>query len=227
MRTTGDRRRRWLDSWIHSELIAIPVSLAVSAIVAVSFALYLLLGNVGGLFVGKLLFIVALGGLMGLLLLLNGRRGETTEGLPHATGGGPRRVLVIANEALASDALGAEIGRGGATQAVMIVVPVVASSPLHALTDDIDAEREAAEDRLGAALQRLRGDDVPASGRLDIGEPMQSLVDGLREFAPTEVLMLRGGERGWAHAERFAEHLEAELDVPVAERTPALALAAA
>jgi nucleotide-binding universal stress UspA family protein len=219
MTDATDRRKRWLDAWLHSDLVGIPVTLAVVLIVAVSVALYLVLGNVGGLFVGKTLFILALGGLFGLILLLNGRRGETTEGLPHVTIGAPRRVLVVANDGLPSNALCDEVSGHdrGPAQDAMIVVPVVASSRLHVLTDDIDAELRVAEERLDAAVERLRRSGIKATGHVDIGSPMQSLLDGLREFSATEVVMLRGHEHGWREAERFAEHVKTELGLPVFE----------
>jgi nucleotide-binding universal stress UspA family protein len=219
MTDATDRRRRWLDAWLHSDLVGIPLTLAVVLIVAVSFALYLVLGNVGGLFVGKLLFILALAGLFGLIFLLNGRRGDTTEGLPHAPTGALRRVLVVANDGLRSNALCDEVcshDRGSA-QEVMIVVPVVASSLLHVLTDDIDAELRAAEERLDEAVERLLRAGIKATGHVDIGAPTQSLLDGLREFSATEVVMLGGNEHGWREAERFAEHVRAELGLPVFE----------
>lgn len=219
MTNATDRRKRWLDAWLHSDLVGIPVTLAVVLIASVSVALYLVLGNVGGLFVGKTLFIVALGALFGLILLLNGRRGETTEGLPHVSVGAPRRVLVVANDGLPSNALCDEMrshGRGPAQDA-MIVVPVVASSRLHVLTDDIDAELRVAEERLDAAVDRLRRSGIKVTGHVDIGGPMQSLLDGLREFSATEVVMVRGHEPGWREAERFADHVKAELGLPVFE----------
>jgi hypothetical protein len=110
-------------------LIGIPLTLAVFGIIVVSVGLYRVLGNVGGLFVGKLLFILALGGLVSLILLLEGRRGETTEAMSSVAGDAPRRVLVIPNEGLQDPALCAQICAGGrdTTTEALIVSPVVAS----------------------------------------------------------------------------------------------------
>lgn len=219
MDDAADRRTRWLDAWLHTDLVGIPVALALVLIVGVCVALYLVLGDVGGLVVGKLLFALALGALFGGILLLNGRPGETTAGLAHAPLGGPRRVLVIANEALASESLCDEVrGRAANMPAeALIIAPVVASSPLHLLTDDVDAELRAARERLDDAVARLRRAGTRTSGQIDIGAPMQSLLDGMREFSPSEVLMLRGHERGWPEAECFAEHVTTDLGIPVLE----------
>lgn len=211
--------KRWGHAWLHSDLIGIPFTLAVFAIIVISVALYLVLGKVGGLFVGKLLFILALGGLLGLILMLEGRRGETTEGVSKPPSDAPRRVLVIANEGLQDPALCAELCDHGkrAVSEAMIVAPVVASSRLHALADDLDHELHDAQQRLDAALQTLSRTGVKATAHADIGQPITCLIDGLREFSATEVVMLRGGETGWEDAEGFAERVRTELDLPVSE----------
>ena len=118
------------------------MTLAAAAIAAISFGLFVVIGGAGGLFVGKLLFIFGLGGLVGLILLLEGRRGETTEAVASAApaSDGRERVLVVANEGLESAALCEEVcarGNGGGAE-TMIVAPVVASSALRALADDVD-----------------------------------------------------------------------------------------
>jgi hypothetical protein len=193
--------------------------LAVFGIILVSVGLYRVLGNVGGLFVGKLLFILALGGLVSLILLLEGRRGETTEAMSSVAADAPRRVLVIANERLQDAALFAQICAGGrdTTTEALIVSPVVASSRLHALADDVDIEVRASLARVDTAVQTLRSAGITARGHVDIGQPMTCLIDGLRGFPATEVLMLRDGEAGWDDAEQFAEHVRAEIGVPVTE----------
>ena len=224
------RIRRWGWAWLHTDLIGIPVTLAALAIIVISVGLYLVTGRVAGLFVGKLLFILALGGLLGLILRIDGRQAETTEGLSRAADDEQRRVLVIANRGLGDPALCAAICNSDATGAseAMIVAPVVASSRLHALADDVDEELADAETRLDAALAGLGQAGVDAKGRVDIGAPMRCLIDGLREFPATEVLMLEGGERDWADAERFAERVRTEIGLPVTEiETSQAALVAA
>ena len=213
------RSKRWLDSWLHSDLIGIPVTLAGVTVIAISVVLYLVIGRWGGLFVGKLLFVALLGGLLGLIALLGGRRGDTTASVRPVPAAGERHVLVIANEGLESEALCERIcsdahGRKGDA---LIVAPVVASSPLHALADDVDQELEAARLRIDDAMWKLRAAGMPAGGHADIGDPMTSLIDGLREFPATEVVMLHGGERGWSRADRFAERVRSELGLPVTE----------
>lgn len=214
------RLKRWGDAWLHSDLVGIPVTLAIFVVVVALIAVILVVGNATGVFVDKLLFPIALGVLLILLLVfLGGRDGETTEGMRRPAAGSPRRVLVIANRGLESPALCDAVCDRAQEMAAdaMIVAPVIASSRMRALADDVDAERDAATIRLDQALETLRRRGIDASGHVDVEHPMVSLADGLREFAATEVMMARGGEPGWEDAERFAERVREELGVPVTE----------
>ena len=223
--------RRWVHGWLHSDLVGIPVTLAAFGIIAASAAPYLVIGRWAGLFVGKLLFILALGGLFALILLLEGRRGESTEAVQPAPPGGPRRVLVVANAGLQQAALCAEVCRPatrGQAHEAMIVAPVVASSRLRAIADDIDTELQTAHERIGAALATLRRAGVRAAGRADLGPPMRALIDGLREFPATDVVILRAGEKGWNDADTLAQRIKTQLGLHVTQVDPSqVALAAA
>ncbi len=211
---------KWIDAWLHSDLIGVPITLAAAGIAAISFGLFIVIGEGVGLFVGALLFILALGGLVGLIALLEGRRGETTEALAIAAPGDRHdRILVVANEALDSPTLSREVQARRSHGAVetMIVAPVVATSAMHALANDVDHELHEAQDRVDDAVDALRAVGVTASGHVDVGEPMRCLIDGLREFPATEVLLIEGDEHGWKDAERFAERVRAEVSLPVWE----------
>ena len=154
------------------------------------------------------------GSLLGLFLTLEGRNApETLEGVTLGAADGRHRVLVIANAALDDPALCAEVCRRGTPAQIeaMIIAPVVASSRLHKLTDDIDAELEAAQARVDLALATLKSRGIEANGHSDVGDPMHSLLDGLRQFHATEVVMLKGGEAGWEDAHTFAERVRNEV----------------
>jgi hypothetical protein len=221
MTPTGRRSRRWGDTWLRSDLVSIPLLVGLVAIVVVLVALFLLIGDAGGVFVDKLLFPIALGALLlAFLFLIAGRRGDqSTEGVQVAPAGSPRRVLVIANRGLESDELCDAVCErdGEAASEARIVAPVAAPSRLRALADDVDTELEAAQARLDASMQKLRSRGVASEGRVDIGQPMDGLLDGLREFAATEIVMLRGGEPHWEDAERFAEQVRDEVGIRVTE----------
>lgn len=199
--------------------MGIPFTVALVGIIVISFGLFLVLGNVGGLIVGKLAFIVALGTLIGVIILRASRRDESTAAIADAPDDGSRRVLVIANEGLDDPALCDEVCRSGSEQPteVMIVAPVAATSPMHALADDVDHELHSAQRRLDTALQTLTAAGIHAISRADVRAPMTCLLDGLREFRATEVVMLEGGERGWEDAEAFAERVRTEVGLRVTE----------
>ena len=160
---------------------------------------------------------------MGLFLTLEGRNApETMEGVTSAAVDGWHRVLVIANLGLEHPALCAEVcerGQRARTEA-MIVAPVVASSSLHRLFDDIDSEFGVAQHRVDVALETLKANGIKASGHAAMSDPMHALLEGLREFHAGEVVMLSGGESGWDDASAFAERVRREVGLRVTEVTP-------
>ncbi len=217
------RRSRFVHVFLHSDLLGVPITLAFLAIFAAGIGTFYFVGSLGGF-----VFIVLAGALLGLFLTLEGRNApETMEGITAGAADGRHRVLVIANAGLDDPALCAEVcqrGTEGETEA-MIIAPVVASSPLHKLTDDIDSELGIAQERLDSALATLRSSGIAADGHLEVGDPMHSLLDGLRQFHATEVVMRSGGEAGWEDARTFAERVRNEVGLPVTEVDSASSLA--
>lgn len=218
------RKSRFVQAFLHSDLLGVPITLAFCAIFALSLGAFYLVGNLGGF-----VFIVLAGGLLALFLTLEGRNAaESMDGVVPAGLGGRHRVLVVANAGLSDSALCAEVcQRGTQTETeAMIIAPVVASSPLHRLTDDVDPELAIAQQRVDLALASLRSNGIVANGHPEIGDPMHSLLDGLRQFQANEVVMLSGGEDGWESAHTFAERVRNEIGLRVTEVDPVPALAA-
>ena len=223
------RASGWVDPWIHSDLVGIPVTVAVTAVVLISVGLFLAVGNGAGLFVATHFFPLALLGLLVLLPLL-GRPAEATDGITVDTAVASRRVLVLADARLGQPALVDQVsrltGRGGASEA-MIIVPVAAASRLRALADDVDGERQAAQDRVDTLVAALRLGGVEAAGRAHVARPAAALLDGLREFAPTEVVMLGSGGKAWKDANALARRIRAQLGLVVVELAPTRMIGAA
>jgi hypothetical protein len=217
------RRSRLVHVFLHSDLLGVPITLAFCAVVAASIVAFYFAGSLGGV-----VFFVLVGALFGLFLTLEGRNApETLEGVTVGAADGRRRVLVIANTGLDDPALCAEVcrrGTRGQTEA-MIIAPVVPSSPLHRLTDDIDSELGVAQRRVDVALATLRSRGIDAHGHPEVGDPMHSLLDGLRQFHANEVVLLGGGEPGWDDARTFAARVRDEVGVRVTEVDPAATLA--
>jgi hypothetical protein len=202
------RVRRWLDS----DLVGVAATVYGFLVLVLAFVVFRIGGGVGGMVVIVVSWVP---------MVLFAIRGWGKPPAPlhiDVPPKGPRhRVLVIANRGLEDEALCDEVCRRTARTATeaMIVAPVAASSPLRELSDDVDREMEVTQRRLSGALDRLHAEGVQADGRVDIAHPMDSLMDGLREYPPNEVVLLPRGEAGWDEAGDLAERIRAETGLPV------------
>ncbi len=210
-------RRRRVNRWLESDLIGIAATAYTFAVLAISLAVFRFAGPLAGLGVAVAVWIP-------MVVFAIRERGKPPAPLDvGGRGEGPRhRVLVVANQGLEDPALSREVCRRGehATTEVLIVAPVVASSRLGALSDDVDRALREARARVQTAVAILGAAGVRASGRADIAEPMGSLLDGLREFPPNEVVILPGRETGWESAGALAERVREEIGLPVTEVVP-------
>ncbi len=196
------------------------MTLAFSGVVAISFGLFLVIDKSAGLFMGQLLFPLALLGPLGLLLRC-GRQAETANGIHVAALAPQRRVLVLANAGLVHPQGRADLFRIAASaEKAMIIAPVAAATWLHALADDVDSELQTAQARVEAVVAALRLGGVNAGGRAELAAPATALIDGLREFAATEILVLASEGKNWAKATSLAEQIRALLDPSVDELAP-------
>lgn len=219
-RPLSGARQRWVDAWLRSDLVGVPLTLTLCGILAISFGLYLVIDKLAGLFIGQLLFPLALLGPLGLMLRY-GREGETTDGIHVAAVATRRRVLVLANARLEHPQGQADLFRTVArAEKAMIIAPVAAATWLHALTDDVDSELQAAQVRVEGVVAALRLAGVDAGGRADVAAPDAALIDGLREFAATEILVLASGEKNWVKATSLAEQIRTLLDPRLDELDP-------
>lgn len=204
--------RARLERWLDSDLVGIPATLYTFAVLAISLAVFRFGGPIAGLVVAVLLWIP-----MVLFAIQGAGKPPVSLDVTVAPEGPLHRVLVIANEGLEDPALCREVCRRSdrtATEA-MILAPVVASSRLGELADDVDAQLSSASRRVDAAVKELHGEGVRASGRTNIASPMESLADGLREFPPNEIVMLPGREADWDAAGDLAERVRTETGLPV------------
>lgn len=94
---------------------------------------------------------------------------------------GERRILVVANETLAGDAVHVAV-RLAATPLptrVHVVCPALNSRLSHWVSDE-DRAISAAERRLRQSLERLRAAGVTATGEVGDSDPLQAIEDALR-----------------------------------------------
>lgn len=206
----GPREKRWIDS----DLVGIPATLYGFGVLLVSLALVRYASLAAGV-------VIAVGFWVPMVIFAIRERGLPAAPLDinQGTDGTLHRVLVIGNKGLEDPALCDEIChvRGRDATEAMIFAPVVASSRLHDLANDVDGELDLAERRLDAALRSLHEAGVRASGRTDIAEPMESLLDGLREFPANEIVVMPDHDGDWDAAAALARRARSEAGLSVNE----------
>lgn len=204
----GPREKRWIDS----DLVGVPATLYTFGVLVVSLALFRYASPIAGI-------VVAVGLWIPMFVFAVRERGYPPVPLDIArrSDSSLHRVLVIANQGLEDPALCEAIcrrsGRDG-TEA-MIFAPVVASSRLRDLANDVDRELALARRRVDAALLALRQAGVDAGGRADIAAPMESLLDGLREFPANEIVILPDRDADWGAAGALAARVRSETGLRV------------
>jgi hypothetical protein len=101
-----------------------------------------------------------------------------------------RRILVIANETVGGETLRDCIrARSEGYRASVLVVTPALNSPLKHWVSDEDGARNAAQERLGRSLGRLREAGIDARGEIGDGEPLQAIEDALRTFGADEIII--------------------------------------
>jgi hypothetical protein len=208
--SVGQKSR--VNRWLDSDLVGIPATLYTFGVLAVSLAVFRFGGPLAGIIVAVALWIP-----MVLFAIRGLGKPPAPLDLEPAAEGTRHRVLVIANQGLEDPALCGEICRRAdrAKTDAMVIAPVSSRSRTGLFADDVDAELGRAQERVEAAVKALREEGVAASGHAAIADPMESLLDGLREYPPNEVVLLPGRESGWQDADTLAEQVRAEVGLPV------------
>ena len=130
---------------------------------------------------------------------------------------GRYRILVVANETLSGRALRNEIskrGQSGAAQ-LRVVCPALNSKVRH-WTNEEDAARAAAGERLQALLGGLRSQGFDADGDIGDDDPVQAMEDSLRRFPADEVIISTHppGRSNWLERD-VIERARAVVDIRV------------
>lgn len=156
---------------------------------AVLVAIFAILMPVLGLIWAALLLGFGVG-----LALRDARRSPPRHAERSPAEDGRHRVLVIANHALASPALLAEIesrcgdGRGE----VLIVAPALTASRAAIWASDVDPAIDDARRRLELSLRAAEEVGLKARGQVGDPDPNVALEDALRAFAADEIVI-------WTH----------------------------
>jgi uncharacterized membrane protein len=128
-----------------------------------------------------------------------------------------RRILVIANETVAGQALRSEIVRRAEDDAEVLVVCPALNSPLRHWASDEDHAREEAHARLEASLSALAAAGVEARGEVGDADPLQAIEDCCRMFDPDELIVSTHppGRSNWLERD-LIEVVRAAYDLPIA-----------
>ena len=158
-------------------------------IVTIGCAALIVIGSFINKWVGLAVFL-AEAAVLAWVILRHGRRESPIPQAPPPHPEGERRILVIANETVGGEPLLREIRRRSedVKEHVLVVVPAL-NSPLRHWTSDEDGAREAAQKRLEDSLASLRSSGVDASGEIGDSDPLQAIEDGIRTFAPDELII--------------------------------------
>jgi hypothetical protein len=99
------------------------------------------------------------------------------------------RVLVVANETVAGEALRDEIVHRARENSEVLVVAPALNSRLRHWTSDEDRARAQAQARLDASLAALAEVGVDAEGHVGDDDPVQAVDDALRMFPADELIV--------------------------------------
>jgi hypothetical protein len=168
------------DAFRFTLIVAVLVAPVVLAALVVSTAAALVVA--GGVIVGLL---------VGLFVL---KRDEPKEKmlLGQPRGSGDRhRILVLANETLAGQALRREISHRMESEdtEVFVMCPALNVSKIKHWVSDEDEARRQAQERLDQVLTRLEREGIPVTGDIGDADPIQAMEDALRLFPAEEVII--------------------------------------
>ena len=99
-----------------------------------------------------------------------------------------RRILVVANETVASETLQELIGREPAGTEVLVVAPALTSRLAFWASDDTGARLDA-EERLVVCLASLRTVGIDGVGFVGDANPLLAMEDALRDFTADEIVI--------------------------------------
>lgn len=155
----------------------------------------------------------------GVGLAWRGARGSLpSEFSPRSSEDDMHRLLVVANETVAGQALLAEIGRrcAGHDCEVFVVAPALAGSRAAHWASDIDSGIALARERLQESLAGLERLGLKAGGEIGDSDPNLALEDALRHFAADEVVISTHPPQRSRWLERgVVDRAEASLSLPV------------
>lgn len=155
----------------------------------------------------------------GVGLAWRGSRGSLpSQFSPRSNDDNKHRLLVVANQTVAGQALLAEIGRRceGRDCEVFVVAPALAGSRAAHWASDIDDGIAIARERLQASLAGIERLGLSAEGEIGDSDPNLALEDALRHFPADEVVISTHPPKRSRWLERgVVARAEENLELPV------------
>jgi hypothetical protein len=100
------------------------------------------------------------------------------------------RILAVANETVEGDALHRLIiGHAAGRPAEVVVVAPALNGRVRHWFSDVDAARDAAEDRLSRSLGRLDAVGIRARGWVGDSDPLEAIADALAVFEADQLII--------------------------------------
>lgn len=165
---------------------------------------------------GFVVFLLLTAAAVGVYLRQRGP-GPERERVDHIGGPDERRVLVVANETVGGDELVSAISMLALTQTTsfLVICPAL-NSRLKTWTSDEDLARAAAQERLGATLERLGSVGIEARGEIGDSDPLVAVEDAVRTFRPDEIVISTHppGKSNWLER-GIVDSVRVRFDVPV------------
>jgi hypothetical protein len=131
--------------------------------------------------------------------------------------GDRKRILVVANETVAGQALrGVVVERATADHADVLVVCPALNSRIRHWTSDEDEARGRAQTRLDESLAALSQEGVEARGEVGDDDPLQAIEDALRTFGADEIVISTHppGRSNWLEKD-VLERASERFDLPI------------
>lgn len=143
--------------------------------------------------------------------------GPSREHVEHVGGPDERRVLVVANETVAHEALMSAISTRALTEkTIFLVVSPALNTRVKTWTSDEDPARLAAKERLEETLARLASVGIDARGEVGDSDPLVAIEDAVHSFHPDEIVISTHapGRSNWLER-GVVDAARARFDVPV------------
>ena len=133
-----------------------------------------------------------------------------------------KRILVLASEPVAGEALRKAVGSESAAGAEVLVVAPALNTRTRFWLSDPDPAIERADQVQAETVERMEAEGVNAAGDTGESDPLLAIEDALRTFPADQIVLFThaGGDRNWAEeglVDEVRERFDADVEHLVIE----------